>query len=85
MMRRYIEDAAAFEPDAVAAMGAALSDVCNALDILPGDAHGREVIAVRIIELAKCGLRDVDALRDRVLREARSIPIETATMPAAAH
>jgi hypothetical protein len=71
-MRRYIEDAAAFEPDAIRAMGSALSDVCNALDILAADAHGREVIAIRIIELANRGLHDVDALRDRVLREARS-------------
>jgi hypothetical protein len=73
MMRRYIEDAAAFEPDAIAAMGAVLSDVCSALDVLPDDAHGREVIAVRILELANRGLRDADALRDRVLREARSM------------
>jgi hypothetical protein len=72
MLRRYIEDAAAFEPEAIEVMGAALCDVCDALDVRAADEHGREVIAIRIIELAKLGLHDVDALRDRILREARS-------------
>ena len=71
-MRPYIEDAAAFDPVAIAAMSQAFADTCDALKIFAGDERGREVIAVRIIELARRGMVDAGALRDRVLTEARS-------------
>jgi len=59
----------AFDPKDVAAMAAALDDVCKILS-LNGDSSARETIAVRIIELAKAGMRDPKSLRDRVLHEA---------------
>ena len=42
------------------------------LGLFAGDEHGRQVIAARIIDLASTGVIDAKALRDRVLREART-------------
>ena len=59
----------AFEPETVAAMVTALEQVCATLKI-NGNATAREVIATRIIELARRGENDAEKLRDRVLSEA---------------
>ena len=59
----------AFEPETVAAMVTALEQVCATLKI-NGNATAREVIATRIIELARRGQSDAEKLRDRVLSEA---------------
>jgi hypothetical protein len=64
-----IHDQHAFDPETTAAMATALEQVCDALKI-NGDATAREVIATRIIELARRGENDTQKLRDRVLREA---------------
>jgi len=69
---RHVPESVAFEPQAISAMSQALEDACNALQIFAGDQHGREVIALRIIDLARSGVIDANALRDRVLLEARS-------------
>jgi hypothetical protein len=63
----YLRDAV-FEQTDITAMSIALADVCKALNILDGPA--REVIAERIIALARTGERSPTLLRDRVLREA---------------
>ena len=68
----YLENQAAFEPEAIREMSQAFQDACNALGISAGDQRGREVIAARIIDLAREGLIDAAALRDRVLKEART-------------
>ena len=67
----HLEDPAVFDPEALRVMLQALHDTCNALHIFAGDEHGRQVIATRIIDLASMGVIDADALRDRVLMEAR--------------
>ena len=64
----------AFGPDALQAMSTALEEVCRVLK-LDHDQGAREVMAVRIIELARSGERDPERLRDRVLREAGTTPI----------
>ena len=64
----YLKDAA-FEPADIAAMSTALDDVCKALNV-NGDVPAREVIAIRIIELARRGERSPAKLRDRLLLEA---------------
>ena len=64
----FLKDVA-FEPHDIRAMSMALDDVSKALDI-ERDAKAREVIAVRIIELARRGERSPTKLRDRVLAEA---------------
>jgi hypothetical protein len=57
-----------FEPHDIKAMSMALDDVCSALKLRDGSA--KEVIAARIIDLARCGERNPTRLRDRVLHEA---------------
>ena len=59
----------AFEPDAIQVMSRAFDEVCAAL-MVHGDPRARDVIAARIIELARRGELDADRLRDRVLRES---------------
>jgi|HubBroStandDraft_6_1064221.scaffolds.fasta_scaffold915139_2 hypothetical protein len=58
-----------FDPDDITAMSTALDEVCKVLR-LRKDSAAREVMAVRIIELAKTGERSPTRLRDRVLHEA---------------
>jgi hypothetical protein len=59
----------AFEPRDLQAMSMALDDVCRELRI-EGDPAAREIVAIRIVELAKRGERSPTKLRDRVLEEA---------------
>ena len=60
----------AFGPETTASMAAALEDVCRALKV-GGNKQDREVLAIRIIDLARGGERDRNRLRKRVLMEAR--------------
>jgi hypothetical protein len=59
-IRSYLDDHSAFEPDEIDAMSRALEDTCKALHI-NGQAHDREPIAARIIDLARNGIIDVKA------------------------
>jgi hypothetical protein len=59
-----------FEPDQIKAISMALDAVCEKLK-LQGDSSEREVIAARIIDLARRGERSPIRLRDGALREAR--------------
>jgi hypothetical protein len=71
MINEFVGDHAAFEPDAIETMSKAFSETCIQLKVFAGDRHGREVIATRIIDLARTGVVDAAALRDRVLAEAQ--------------
>jgi hypothetical protein len=53
-------------------MSRALEEARKMLHI-DGQAHDREVIAARIIDLARNGLVDATALRNRVLAEATAL------------
>ena len=68
----YLEETTVFEPEALRVMSQAFDDACNALHIFAGDEHGRQVIAARVIGLARTGILDADALRDRLIFEARA-------------
>jgi hypothetical protein len=68
----FSREECAFDPKDVTAMSVALEEVCKQLDLPADAATTREVIAIRIIELAKRGQRSPTALRDQVLREERS-------------
>ena len=46
--------------------------LCEALKIPPTEDHDREIIATRLVELAKDGVVDARTLKERLLREARS-------------
>jgi hypothetical protein len=65
----YLPGCAVFDPNDIQAMSRALDDVCNALNI-GGNPAAKEVIAVRIIELARRGERSPIKLCERVLSEA---------------
>jgi hypothetical protein len=68
----YFNQAAALEPEAIAAMSKALEQACSMLRIRDSDARGREIVATPIVDLARAGIVGADALRDRVLLEAKS-------------
>ena len=58
-----------FNPQDITAMSMALDDVCKILN-LPDDNSAREVMAIRIIDLARAGERSPARLRDSILHEA---------------
>jgi hypothetical protein len=66
----FSKEECAFDPKDVSAMSTAFEEVCKALNLPADAATTREVIAIRIIELAKRGERRSTLLRDQVLREA---------------
>ena len=70
-IRKHLTDKRAFGPAAIEAMSKAFEEACIALHVYAGDEKGREIIATRIIDLARNGLIDSTALRDRVIAEAR--------------
>jgi hypothetical protein len=70
-IRKHLTDKTAFGPVAIEAMSKAFEEACIALQVYAGDEKGREIIATRIIDLARGGLIDATALRDRVIAEAR--------------
>jgi hypothetical protein len=59
----------AFGPETAEAMAATVEEVCQTLGV-NSDLPVREIIAIRIIELARRGERDTRKLRDRLLRGA---------------
>ena len=58
-----------FDQKDITAMSMALDDVCKMLN-LRDDHSAKEVIASRIIDLARAGERNPTRLRDRILHEA---------------
>ena len=70
-IRRYLEDRAAFGPADIDAMSKALEEACKALQI-DGEIKEREVVATRIIDLARQGVLDWQTLSARVVEAMRS-------------
>jgi len=71
-IKAYLEDAAVFDPEAIRVMSHAFESACAALRIAPTQTRERTIIAARVIDLARSGVIDANALRERVLLEARS-------------
>jgi hypothetical protein len=71
-IRSYVDDHSGFQPDEIDAMSRALEDACKALYI-NGQVHDREIIAARIIDLARNGVLDARALSDRVVAETKAM------------
>ena len=67
-IRQFLKDGGVFEPEHIKAMSLAFEDVCKALGVQ--DNVTREVMAIRVIELARQGEHSPTRLRDRVLNEA---------------
>ena len=83
-IRNYLEHHAAFEPDAMMAISQALEEVCLKLQIRADQKRDREVVAIRLIDLARNGVIDTKALCERVLLEAGSPPSLAASSCASA-
>jgi hypothetical protein len=58
----------AFEPEAIAVMTDAYTDVCKKLGLGDGDDPQADVVAKKVIEFAQRGERDPARLRDYVLQ-----------------
>ena len=73
-IRQYLENQSAFDPDAIKAMSDALERACHALNV-NGHLRHREVIAARIIALARNRVFDAKGLSDRVVAETKSLRV----------
>jgi hypothetical protein len=71
---QFLRNDAVFEPEATQAMSVAFDAACRALKLSDDAAREREVVALRIIELARRGERDPARLSERVLRDAGASP-----------
>jgi hypothetical protein len=68
----FLKYNASFDQKDIEAMSMALEDVCRSLGVDNHNQAAAEVVAIRIIELARQGERSPANLRDRVLSEANS-------------
>jgi hypothetical protein len=66
----FLRDAV-FEPDEVHALALAFDGICHEMDLPVTATVAREVVAMRVIDLAREGLIDPTRLKDRVLHEVR--------------
>ena len=69
-IRAHLAEHAAFEPEEIQAMSSAFELACADLQVFAGDQRGREIIAARIIDLARNGSFDASTLHQRVIAEA---------------
>jgi hypothetical protein len=68
-MHPYLPGTNAFDPVAILTMSIAFELACADLQVFEGDASGREIIAKRIINLARQGISCPAALHHRVLAD----------------
>jgi hypothetical protein len=66
---RLLRGSVSFDSEAIQSMHAAYEEVCAELSLKCKIDHVMEVAAIRIIEVAKTGERDIAALRDSALKE----------------
>lgn len=69
-IREHFTEVGAFEPPHIEAMARAYSKACDALSIPEADSEGRQIVATRIIDLARKGLTSAEALYERVMTES---------------
>ena len=81
-IRTYLTDSGAFDSETIRAMSRAFEQACAALRVFAGDERGRQLVARRVIDLARNAVIDEAALRDRVLLEAKAMRGEQATAAA---
>ena len=68
----FIKDAV-FDPEATHALALAFDDICRDMNLADTASSAREIVAARVIDLAREGVVDPKILRERVLREARAL------------
>ena len=66
----YLRDAV-FEPEEIHALIVAFDEICREMDLPTTATVAREVVATRIIDLAREGLIDPTLFKRRVLHEVR--------------
>jgi hypothetical protein len=66
----FLREQTVFDPETIQAMSSALEQACRTLNLRDDATREREVVAVRIIELARRGEHDAARLCRRVLSEA---------------
>jgi hypothetical protein len=71
-VRPFIKDAV-FDPEATHALAVAFDDICRDMNLADTASSAREIVAARIIDLAREGVVDPKILRERVLREAHAL------------
>jgi hypothetical protein len=64
---------AVFDPDATHALTLAFDDICKEMNLPQTALDAREVVAVRVIDLAREGVLDPQVLCARILHEARAL------------
>ena len=68
----FIKDAV-FEPDDTRALAIAFDGICKEMKLPDTAKDAREIVAMRIIDLAREGVLDPQVLCERVLHEARAL------------
>ena len=72
-MAAPLPDQPSFAPEMTSILSQAIDETCDALHIPSENTRDREVVAARIVDLARrTGVIDAAVLSDRVLRESRS-------------
>ena len=66
-MHTYLPRTNSFDPEAILTMS--IAHACAELQVIEGDERGREIIATRIINLARQGIICPAALHHRVLAD----------------
>ena len=69
-LRAFVHDAE-FEPELLASMGIAFAAACEALGLADKSDKATELVASRIIALARCGVHDPERLKAAVLKTIR--------------
>jgi hypothetical protein len=80
-IRKHLTDKTAFGPAAIEAMSRAFEEACTTLQVYAGDEKGREIIATRIIDLARGGLIDPTARAVSVQSSERCSPMKHLRVP----
>ncbi len=77
----FLRDAV-FEPEEIQILALAFDDICRDMDLPMSATVAREVVATRVIDLAREGLIEPMLLKDRVLHEvhlARQLSMDSET------
>ena len=69
-LRAFVHEAE-FEPELLASMGVAFAAACEALGLTDKPDKATELVASRIIALARCGVHDPERLKAAVLTTLR--------------
>ena len=80
-MHTYLPRTNVFDPEAILTMSVAFELACADLQVFDGDERGREIIAKRIIDLARQGIMCPAALHHCVLADHPSGLLAVAAAP----